>query len=341
MWLDELRIRNNGGPRFAFRTSGERLNFELRFSKDKLLSISSELDRLKIEKDHSHKDTDYGIVICAGGEKYLTNAYVLLNLLRKVFLCSLPVQIWYCGKREIIPAFFENLERLGGVEFVDAVDRHGMRRVPIDGLRCIDGNVYRGSMGDGFALKSLTLVKTRFRNVIYLDSDCFPYYPPQLWFDCLEWRSMGAVFWRDWQRELPKLVAEYLCCVNTTEIFSELESGQIIIDTVKHFAPLQLANRLNELRAAIYEILYGDKDTFQVAMRRLRYSFALVSTEPTLLKHKGETLAYLQYDFMGNRAFQHRVRNGKFSLYGSNPELDSFPYHKECLQAIEHLRKVV
>jgi len=42
-----------------------------------------------------------GIVTCAGGLRYFTCAFVLISVLRKHFRCSLPIQVWHLGGREI------------------------------------------------------------------------------------------------------------------------------------------------------------------------------------------------------------------------------------------------
>jgi len=59
-----------------------------------------------------------GIVICGGGVKYFTNAWVCINLLRQLG-CALPVQLWYLGKQEMNDRMIALLTPLG-VECVDA-----------------------------------------------------------------------------------------------------------------------------------------------------------------------------------------------------------------------------
>ena len=38
-----------------------------------------------------------GIVICAGGARLLTGAWVTINILRRTLGCTLPIQVWHLG----------------------------------------------------------------------------------------------------------------------------------------------------------------------------------------------------------------------------------------------------
>ena len=42
----------------------------------------------------------WGIMVCAGGFRYFTNAWVLICMVRK-HGCQLPVQFWYYGEQEM------------------------------------------------------------------------------------------------------------------------------------------------------------------------------------------------------------------------------------------------
>jgi hypothetical protein len=61
-----------------------------------------------------------GIVICAGGARLLTCAWVAINVLRRVVDCELPIQLWHIGPRELgelEAGLFAELD----VEIVDAL----------------------------------------------------------------------------------------------------------------------------------------------------------------------------------------------------------------------------
>src|SRR5262245_28925793 len=60
-----------------------------------------------------------GIVICAGGQRYFTCAWVLISILRRVHRTALPIQVWHLGRREMS----EEMRILlceEGIEVVDA-----------------------------------------------------------------------------------------------------------------------------------------------------------------------------------------------------------------------------
>src|SRR6516162_170640 len=60
-----------------------------------------------------------GIVICAGGERYFTCAWVLIAILRRVHRTSLPIQVWHLGRREMSEEMRILLTE-EGIEVVDA-----------------------------------------------------------------------------------------------------------------------------------------------------------------------------------------------------------------------------
>jgi hypothetical protein len=59
-----------------------------------------------------------GIVICAGGVRYFTCAWVLINILRRLG-CALPIEVLYLGEEEGDPNWMKLVEPLG-VRFIDS-----------------------------------------------------------------------------------------------------------------------------------------------------------------------------------------------------------------------------
>lgn len=59
-----------------------------------------------------------GIVICADGVKYYTNAWTTIRLLRRLG-CRVPIQVWYRGEREH-DRQWASLAKPWGVECIDA-----------------------------------------------------------------------------------------------------------------------------------------------------------------------------------------------------------------------------
>ena len=61
-----------------------------------------------------------GIVICGGGVRYFTNAWVCINMLRQL-KCSLPIELWHLGAQEIDASMRALVEPLD-VTCVDALE---------------------------------------------------------------------------------------------------------------------------------------------------------------------------------------------------------------------------
>src|SRR6185503_9953030 len=53
-----------------------------------------------------------GIVICAGGPRMFTNAYVLIHVLRRHLGCQLPIEVWHFGPTELSPRMADLLREL-------------------------------------------------------------------------------------------------------------------------------------------------------------------------------------------------------------------------------------
>src|SRR5579863_6480542 len=60
-----------------------------------------------------------GMVVCAGGARMFTCAWVLLKVLRELVKCPLPVQVWHLGPQEMDWRMGRLLKELGA-EVVDA-----------------------------------------------------------------------------------------------------------------------------------------------------------------------------------------------------------------------------
>ncbi len=108
-----------------------------------------------------------GIVICAGGARLFTCAWVAIGILRRVLGCRLPIQLWHLGPEEIGPPMQALLEELD-VEVVDALEL--AERYP---LRIVGG----------WELKSYAIVHSRFREVFLLDADNVPLIDPASLFE--------------------------------------------------------------------------------------------------------------------------------------------------------------
>jgi hypothetical protein len=256
-----------------------------------------------------------GIIICAGGMKYITCAWVCIHMLRKLG-CRLPIQVWYLGKRELNCRIRDLLIRRN-VEFVDALALR--KKYPVRIL-------------NGWELKAYAILNCRFKEVLFLDADNVPVRNPEYLFNCPEYRKIGAVFWPDYSR-LDRTRSIWKICGISYRDEPEFESGQILVNKAICWKALSLAHWYNQHSDFYYQHIHGDKDTFHLAFRKLGKLYAMPDTPIFTLPG-----VMCQHDFKGRRIFQHRNLR-KWSLNGNNPNTSGFLFEKECLQFIRRLQK--
>ncbi len=255
-----------------------------------------------------------GIVICAGGARMFTCAWVTIAVLRRHLGCTLPVEVWHLGRREMGPPMRGLLEDLGAVT-VDAHEvakRHPVRRL------------------GGWELKAYALLHTRFAEVLLLDADNLPVRDPGFLFDCTEYRATGALFWPDIVRLTPANQVWRVGNIPYRDMPS-FESGQMVLDKKRSWRPLSLAHWINQRAEAFYRFLHGDKDTFLLAWLVLQRPFHLIGHAP---KELHGTLC--QRDPDGAVLFQHRNWR-KWILHGDNPHIAGFRLEDECRALLAEL----
>ena len=111
----------------------------------------------------------------------------------------------------------------------------------------------------------------------------------------------------------------------------EFESGQIVIDKQRSWTALCLTMWMNEYSDYWYRHIYGDKETFHFAWRRLNQPYAMPGHP---IHHIPST--FCQHDFDGRRVFQHR-NHAKWSL-ASNPQIPGFQFEEDCLNFLTKLK---
>ena len=255
-----------------------------------------------------------GIVICAGGIRFLTCAWVCINMLRRVG-CRLPIQLWHRNASEMDASMRKLLAPLG-VECVDA--EQVQRRHPVRKL-------------GGWGLKPYAILHAPFQEVLLLDADNVPVRNPEVLFGTPQFLETGAVFWPDrecWEPNAP--VWEITGVPFRNERC--FESGQVLVDKQKCWQALKLAMWYNEQFDFFYQLVYGDKDTFRLAFRKVGARWAIPSRGPTISKE-----TFFQYDFQGRRMFQHRCGN-KWNLFMNHEKVPGFRDEDACLEFLRELR---
>lgn len=257
-----------------------------------------------------------GIVICAGGERYFTNAWVNINMLRRLG-CKLPIQLWHLGSEEVDHTMRALVRPLG----VTCIDAHKVAKA------------HPARMLQGWPLKAYALLHTSFREILFLDADNVACANPEYLFDSAQYRETGAIFWPD-NGQWEKSDVIWRSCGLARPEGPEFESGQIVIDKARCWPPLRLAMWFNEQADFYYQYLHGDKETFHLAFRKLGQDFSLV---PWPIQTLAGTMC--QHDFEGRRIFQHRSTD-KWDLALNNVRVEGFLYEDECREYVLRLREL-
>lgn len=256
-----------------------------------------------------------GIVVCAGGSRVFTNAFVLAWVLRRALGCSLPIEVWHFGAEEMSPSMAALLAELE----VDTVD--ALPRIALEGA----------DVRDGWQLKPFAIRHSRFAEVLLLDADQVPVRDPAEVFEWQQYRETGAVFWPD-VVELRENNPIWAALGLPPQRTISLESGQVLVDKRRHWRALSVVGALNAEAERLYRMIYGDKDTFLLGWQLAGASSSLVPHAPF-----GDERYLVQRDFSGAPLFQHRT-NSKWSYAGAQHELEGFQHLDACLAAIDHLR---
>jgi hypothetical protein len=257
--------------------------------------------------------TGRGIVICGGGLRYFTCAWVCINILRQL-RCKLPIQLWHLGSSEL-PDRLRSLIGILGVESVDAREIGQTRPVRIL---------------NGWEAKCFAILHSPFREVLLLDADNMPIIDPEFLFETPQFQDTGAIFWPDFNR-LSETRSIWTLTGVPYQDEPEFESGQIVIDKSRSWQNLCLAMWMNENSDFWYNHIHGDKETFHMAWRKLNRPYSMPDRRIHALKG-----TMCQHDFAGRRIFQHRNMR-KWSI-DNNDHVPGFEMEDLCLEFIEQLK---
>lgn len=257
-----------------------------------------------------------GIVICGGGMKLYTCAWVCINMIRH-FGCKLPIELWHLGQREMSQVQKQLIEKLG----VKTVDAHEVRKThPVRIL-------------NGWELKPYAIINSAFEEVMLLDADNVVVRNPEYLFDAAPYQARRAAFWPDFGR-LGRMRKIWDICGVPYEDEPEFESGQILVDKNACWKPLAITMHLNEHSDFFYKHIHGDKETFHMGWKIAGQNYAMPERGIQRLH-----CTMCQHDFEGERVFQHRNLD-KWSLArGANPRIRGFEHEDLCFQFVDELRQ--
>jgi Mannosyltransferase putative len=257
-----------------------------------------------------------GIVICAGGTRYFTCAWVLISVLRRVYQTTLPIQVWHLGRREMS----EEMQILLAEEGVEVVDADAVLAR------------YPARLVGGWPLKPYAIAHSRFREVLYLDADTIPLVDPQQAFGWETYRDNGLLLWPD----IVDIKA-------TNPIWGRLglepvdrisiDSGVLLADKIRAWDVLDLAIAMNEFSGELYRLIHGDKDTFLLSTMLLNRPFGLIPHRPFQFEWD-----MVQRDPAGDPFLHHRC-GGKWLLTLPNRPLCAPAMMPACEAALAELRE--
>lgn len=257
-----------------------------------------------------------GIVICAGGRRLLTNAYVCIRILRMLG-CQLPIQVWYLGVAEYDPEWDAIIKPYG----VEMIDSHAfLEKYPHGAL-------------NGWELKPYSMLLCPWREVILLDADNVCVKNPEYLFDTVEYADTGCIFWPDYSRLSSKRLAWKIFGDIPYRDEPEVESGQIVMDKHRHGHALVFANWVMTQSGFFFTHVHGDKEVFHLCWRKLNSPYSMPQRS---IHSLAGTMC--QHDFKGERVFQHR--NMKKWTLGGNEEVHDFKHQDKCFEYLEDLRKL-
>ncbi|GAX76845.1 hypothetical protein CEUSTIGMA_g4291.t1 [Chlamydomonas eustigma] len=286
-----------------------------------------------------------GIIIPAGGTRYLANLIVTLKVLRDHFKTKLHVEVMWQGGQEMKSATWGAIQTafppIRGVDIWKVPhpvpDMHRLR-LP---LTKYTGKVY-------------SLIASEFRHVLLIDADSMPTQSPEVYLAHPQYLATGNLFWPDAWTGLvqPRAYSMHGVkpdigrdVINSGKGSSprDTESGQFLIDRATHLDVLEYILWINSFPKDLEGSMWGDKDTFGVAFAAAGkgHLYSQVDVPPAglfawrknMLMEKAtgmrswgwQLLGFLQHDSWGRPAFIHRTIN-KY-------EIDKEPWELEMITA--------
>ncbi|GMF18846.1 unnamed protein product [Phytophthora lilii] len=241
--------------------------------------------------------------------KLLASAYATISVLRLVFRCQLPIEIWFrpdeMKSNEILIPLRRRAASESNITFQEIHDPLAKR----------------------FVAKVYAIYHSSFDRILFLDADNVPVRDPSYLFASLEFVRTGAVFWPDFWHP-----SSTIFNIHKTSLLWELldtpfvdmfeqESGQLMIDRRRHAIPLELV-RFYASCPDIFSSLkltWGDKDLFRFAWLKLEVPFHMIQTPPGMA---GVIIdSSLTSVFCGMTMVQHDTNGGILFLHRNHQKL--------------------
>lgn len=243
-----------------------------------------------------------GIVICGGGDRLYGTGLAIIKTIRAQG-CDLPVEWFYADAGEMTDEAIKLLETFN--------------------VECSNLDSYpelKAVKKRGYQSKAMAIACSKFQEVLFLDCDNIPIRNPSYLFELKEYKQTGALFWKDlWRYKHGPIFTgpdqrkhiHLLYGIQEPEVGEyEIESGQILIDKSRHWRGVHLFLYMNLNWSIYYKLLYGDKDTYVIAMKSCGVTPSIVETPPAavgILDADNIFSGYgmIQHDTSGDHCFVH------------------------------------
>lgn len=198
-----------------------------------------------------------GIVFTAN-DYTIQRALVSIRLL-KHFRTTLPIEVWFMGE-ELNQEHLDLLAELSVVPRDILVEQKRYPSFADLAVKQVYGNARN------YHIKTLVLLLTRFKEILYLDSDNMPLRDPEFLFGTAEFQETGALFWPDfWKFPIDNPL--WRITGRQCEDEWEQESGQMVLDKHRSWRALLVSFFFQQDHAFYFRFLLGDKDTFRFAWK--------------------------------------------------------------------------
>jgi hypothetical protein len=265
-----------------------------------------------------------GIVYLANGNT-LNRSIASIQLLRD-HGCNLPVEVWYIGdeltsdqkKRLVTEIKVQPRDIL-----VEQQKAHMFKKYSLD----VDYGYERN-----YQIKTFVLLLTKFKELLYLDSDNMPLKNPEYLFDSEEFKQIGAVFWNDFW----KFPTDNPMWQITGQLCSdewEQESGQLLLDKEKAWRGLLMSLHFQSLHEFYFNIILGDKDTY-------RFGFMVSETPYHTIRHPvGIAGRIRQEKFCGHSMVQPDMDGNFLFVHTTSMKTTSSIHKGNTWEAIQYLQR--
>lgn len=264
-----------------------------------------------------------GIITSAGSEKSLINAFVNFYVMRHVLKVDIPFMIMYWGDHESDRPS-KSMKRFIS-KHINKLTLYDLSKEPYPAHHLA---LERGGF-NGWKIKAYAMYAAPFKKVLFLDSDNLPLENPTHLFDSKPFLRSGNLFWPD------------LYCGNTglqneigmpdDPLMRQTESGQMMFDREMHADVLEWVLWLNTRDEFVYQLDYGDKDTYKSAFflagkgskfEQIKYGLGLALSVPDAREKTNshfDLQGFFQFGVNGKMLFFHRISIHKFEK-GKDPK---------------------